>query len=64
MCTIRYIWCQDIFCDMEDLEYTKYFYEYDLPDIFFPDAGNVSMVMKVMNILRDDKSSQIRNLVT
>ena len=64
MCTIIYIWCQDIFCDMEDIECTKYFYEYNLPDIFTPDAGNVSMVMKVTNMLREEGTSQILNLVT
>ena len=52
------------FCDMEDIECNQYFYEYDLPDVFTPDSGNVSMVTKVMNLLRDYKTSQTLNLVT
>ena len=35
---------------MEDLEDTKYFYGYDLPDILTPDDGNVFIVMRVMNL--------------
>ena len=52
------------FCDMKDIEYTQYFYEYDLPDVFTPDAGNVSMVMKIKNLLREEGTSKILNLVT
>ena len=53
-----------IFCYMEDIEDTQYFYEYSLPDVFTPDAGFFSLVMKVMNLLRKEGTSQILNLVT
>ena len=49
---------------MEDLEDTQYFHEYALPDVFAPDAGTFSMVTKVMNMLREEGTSQILNLVT
>ena len=52
------------FCDMEDLEDTQDFYEYDLPNAFTPDAGKCSMVTKVMNLLREEESSKIIKLVT
>ena len=52
------------FFDMEDLEDTQYFYEYALPDVFTTDAGKFSMVMKVMNMLREEGTSKILNLVT
>ena len=48
----------------ENIEYNQYFYEYDLTDVFTPDSGNVSMVMKVTNLLREEGTSQILNLVT
>ena len=49
---------------MEDLEDTQDFYEYALPDVFTPDAETFSMVMKVMNLLQEQCSCQILNLVT
>ena len=49
---------------MEDLEDTQDFYKYDLPDVFTPDSGKFSMVTKVMNMLREEGTSQILNLVT
>ena len=49
---------------MEDLEYTQYFYEYALTDIFTPDSGTFSVVVKVMNLLRGEGKRQILNLVT
>ena len=49
---------------MEDLEDTQYFYEYSLPDVLNPDSGNLSKVMKVMNMLREEGTSEILNLVT
>ena len=49
---------------MEDLEDNQDLYEYTLPDVFTPGAGKVSMVMKVMNLLREEVTSQILNLVT
>ena len=49
---------------MEDLEDIQDFYEYALPDVFNPDAGKFYMVMKVMNLLREEGTSQILNLVT
>ena len=52
------------FCDMEDLEDTQAFYEYSLPDVFTPDSINVSMVMEAMNLLREEGTGQILNLVT
>ena len=48
---------------MEDLEDTQGFYEYALSDVFTPNAGNVSMVMKIINLLREEGTSQIRNLL-
>ena len=48
---------------MEDLEDTQYFYEYALPDVFTPDAGKFSMVVKVMNLFREEGISQILRLV-
>ena len=41
------------FCDMEDIEDIQDFYEYTIPDIFTPDTGKFSMLMKVMNLLRE-----------
>ena len=44
---------------MEDLEDTQYFDEYTLPDVFPSDAGKFSLIMKVMNLLRKEGTSQI-----
>ena len=49
---------------MEDLEDTQDIYEYALPDILNPDAGKLSMVMKVMNLLWEEVTSEILNMVT
>ena len=49
---------------MEDLEDTQYFYVYALPDVFTPDSGKIYMVMKLMNMLREEGTSQILNLAT
>ena len=49
---------------MEYLEDTQDFYEYALPDVFTPDARKFSMVSKVINMLREEVTSQILNLVT
>ena len=46
-------------CDMEDLEDTQDLDEYNLPDVFPPDAGNFSLIMKVTNLLRKEGTSQI-----
>ena len=51
------------FCDMKYIEDTQYFYKYALPDIFNPDTGKFSMVMKVMNMLQEEGTIQILNLV-
>ena len=63
-CTIKYFWCQYVLCDMEDLEDTQDFYEYALPNVFTPGAGKVYMVTNVMNMLREDGTSQTLNLAT
>ena len=42
------------FCDMEDPEATQDFYEYALPDVLTPDSGNKYMVMKLINLLREE----------
>ena len=52
------------FCDIEDLEDTQFFYEYALPDFFTPDTGTFLMVMKAVNMLREEGKSQILTLVT
>ena len=52
------------FCDMEDLEDTQDFYEYALTDVFTPDVGKFSMVMKEMNLFWEEGTGQIFNLVT
>ena len=49
---------------MEDLEDTQAFYEYSLPDFFTPDTGKFYMVTKVMNLLQEEGTGQILNLVT
>ena len=52
------------FCDMEDLEDTQYFMS-TLYLKFLPlMLENFSMVIKVMNLLREEGTSQILNLVT
>ena len=49
---------------MEDLEDTQKIYEYALPDIFTPDSGKYSMVMKVTNLWWGEETSEILNLVS
>ena len=44
---------------MEDLEDTQDFDEYALPDVSPPDAGKNYPIMKVMNMLRKEGTSQI-----
>ena len=51
------------FCDTEDLEDPQDFYENALPDFFNPDAGNISVVTKVRNMLQEKEKSQTLNLV-
>ena len=46
------------FSDMEDIEDTKYFDEYALLDVPPPNSGK-SQIMKVMNLLRKEWTSQI-----
>ena len=41
-----------LLCDTEDFEDTQYFYEYPLPDLSPPDAGKISLIIKVMNLLQ------------
>ena len=45
-------------CDIEDLEDTPDFDEYALPDVFPFDAGKNYPVMKVMNMLPKEGTSQ------
>ena len=52
------------FCDMEDPEDTQDFYEYDLSDVFTPDDGKFAMITKIMNLLREEGTSKMLNLVT
>ena len=52
------------FCDMEYLEDTQAFDEYALPDVLTPDVGKISMVMKIMNMLQEEGTGKIPNLVT
>ena len=47
------------FCDMEDLEDTQDFYEYALPDFVSLVLAKFSLVMKVMNMLQKEGTSQI-----
>ena len=47
------------FYDMEDIEDTQDFDEYALSDVPPPDSGNVSLIMKVMNLLRKEVTIQI-----
>ena len=47
------------FYDIEDLEDNEYFDEYALFDVSPPDAGKISLIMKVMNLLRKEGTSQI-----
>ena len=51
-------------CDMKDLENTQDFYEYALPDVFTPDVGKFSMVMKAMNLFWEKGTNKIIKLVT
>ena len=44
---------------MEDLEDTQDFDEYALHNVFTPDAGKNSLIMKVMNMLRKEGTSQV-----
>ena len=44
---------------MEYLEYTQDFDEYSLPDVFPPDAGKFSLIMKVINMLWKEGRIQI-----
>ena len=44
-------------------EDTQYFYEYALPDVLPLMLATLSMVMKVMNMLQEEGTSQILNLV-
>ena len=52
------------FCDMEDLKYTQDCFECALPDVLPLILEIVSMVRKVMNLLQEEGTSQINNLVT
>ena len=47
------------FFDMEYIEDTQYFDKYALPNFLPPDAGNFSLITKLMNTLRNDMTSQI-----
>ena len=47
------------FCYMEDLEDTQDFDEYALFYVFPPDSGKISLIIKVMNLLRKEGTSQI-----
>ena len=44
---------------MEDLEDTQYFDELALPDVIPPYDGKHYLVMKVTNLLREERTSQI-----
>ena len=44
---------------MEDIEDTKYFYDYALPDVSPLILENFSLVMKVMNMLWKERKIQI-----
>ena len=48
---------------MKYLGDNQYVYEYALPDIFNSDSGGNSLVMNVINMLREEGTIKILNLV-
>ena len=47
------------FCDMEDLEDTQDFDEYNLPNVSPLVLANISLIMKVMDLLRKEGTGLI-----